>query len=100
MRYTTKRTKDFLLVHLIGRLSAEDHRTFAEIVSLINHAEDRHVILDVAELEDIDPSGFGMLIVANESAQRNNGEFRIRHASEHFKKMARRVHASRLMRID
>ena len=100
MRYTTKQTKDFLLVHMSGRLTAADHRVFAEIVSLINHADDRHVILDAAELEDIDSSGFGMLIVANETAQRNKGEFRIRHASEHFKKMARRVHASRLMRID
>lgn len=100
MDYTAKQTKDFLLVHVSGRLSHGDHRRFAEIVAMINRAGDRHTIMDAAALDEIDSSGFGMLIVANETAQRNNGAFRIRHASDRFKTMARRVHASRLMRID
>ena len=87
------------MLYLSGRLTHSDHRTFAEIVSRITKGGDRHVILDVGALEHIDSSGFGMLVVANEMACRNGGEFRIRHASPAFKELAERTHASQIMKI-
>ena len=99
VEYTIKKTKAFTVLYLAGRLTHEDHRTFAGIVSQITQGGDRHVILDVGGLEHIDSSGFGMLVVANEVAARNGGEFRIRHASAQFKELAERTHASQIMKI-
>ncbi len=99
MEYTIKTTKAFTVLYLTGRLTHEDHRTFAEIVSQITRGADRHVILDVGGLTYIDSSGFGMLVVANEMASKNGGEFRIRHASAQFKELAERTHASQIMKI-
>ena len=100
MQYTVKQTRDFVLVQLEGRLTSEDHRGFAEIVSRLSKAGDRHVIFDAGAVDYIDSSGFGMLIVANETAFKGGGEFRIRNAPEQFKQLARRVRAAHLMRID
>ncbi|MEI6557618.1 MAG: STAS domain-containing protein [Rhodospirillaceae bacterium] len=97
--YTIRQTRAFTVLYLSGRLTHEDHRTFAEIVSQIAAGGDRHVILDVGSLTHIDSSGFGMLVVANEMACRNGGEFRIRHASAPFKELAERTHASQIMKI-
>jgi anti-anti-sigma factor len=99
VEYSIKTTKAFTILYLSGRLTHGDHRTFAEIVSKITKGGDRHVILDVGGLEHIDSSGFGMLVVANEMACRNGGEFRIRHASPAFMELAERTHASQIMKI-
>ena len=99
VEYTIKKTRAFTVLCLTGRLTHEDHRTFAGIVSQITRGGDRHVILDVGGLDHIDSSGFGMLVVANEMATRNGGEFRIRHASAQFMDLAERTHASLIMKI-
>ena len=99
VEYTIKTTTAFTVLYLTGRLSHEDHRAFAGIVSQITHGGDRHVILDVGGLADIDSSGFGMLVVANEMAAKNGGEFRIRNASPQFKDLAERIHAGQIMKI-
>ena len=99
VEYAIKKTKAFTVLYLTGSLTHGDHRTFAEIVSQIIKGGDRHVILDVGGLTDVDSSGFGMLVVANEMASRNGGEFRIRHASPEFKELAERTHTSQIMTI-
>ena len=99
VEYSIKKTKAFTVLYLTGRLTHEDHRTFAAIVSEISHGGDRHVILDVGGIEHVDSSGLGMLVVASETASKNGGEFRIRHASGAFKDLAARVHASQIIKI-
>ncbi len=98
--YTIKQTKAFTILYLSGQLTHKDHRTFAEIISRIAAGGERHVIADVGALTDIDSSGLGMLVVANEIAEKHGGEFRLRHASEHIKAQASRVHADQIMTID
>ncbi len=100
MRYRTRQTKDFLVVFLSGRLTHAAHRTFTEITKLISNAGDRHIIVDVGDLDYIDSSGLGMFMVACEVSHRSGGAFRIRHASAEMKELAARVRADHIMRID
>ena len=97
--YKITTTKAFTVLYLSGSLSHPDHATFAKIITEIAHGGDRHVILDVGHLTDIDASGFGMLIVAQEVTTKNGGEFRIRHASAQFKELGERIHTSQIMKI-
>jgi anti-anti-sigma regulatory factor len=73
---------------------------FAEIVAEIVQAEGRDVIFDAAGVEFIDSTGFGMLVVAHETAVKTAGGFRVRNASGPFLTLARRVHADHIMKID
>ena len=100
MDYQIKQTRDFLVLSPSGRLTSEDHRNFVEIIHQIGSAGDRHVIFDAIDVEYVDSTGIGMLIVAKETALRNGGRFRVRNACNQFKELAERIHADHIMWID
>ncbi len=99
LTYTIKQTKAFTVLHLSGKLTHKDHKTFADLISRIAAGGDRHVIIDVGALRHIDPSGFGMLVVAHETAAKHGGALRIRHASTTFKTLSAYIHTDQILAI-
>ena len=75
MKSTTSTTNSELNIALSERLTFEDHDAFREILNSIKNAEQTHCSLNLSELKAIDSAGLGMLMIAFETAEKNNVKF-------------------------
>ncbi|MEI6985215.1 MAG: STAS domain-containing protein [Rhodospirillaceae bacterium] len=100
MEYIITQTIDFGLILVSGALTFDDHRAFSHLITEISAAGNKDVVFDAVNVEHIDSSGFGMLLVANETCHKGGGNFSIRNASSEIKALAEHIHISHILQID
>ena len=57
------------------RLTFEDHDNFRDILKNIKDATQSHCAMDLSQLKAVDSAGLGMLMIAFETAEKNNLDF-------------------------
>lgn len=77
MEYQLTDTSSATEVQLKGRMEFSDHRAFRDLVDKLGAVHSKPVVFDLSNLEFIDSSGLGMLIIARNLAQKKNVDFRL-----------------------
>ena len=77
MNYEIMNTDESVEVQLQGRMEFTDHRLFRDLMGKISNYSQKKLIFNLSNLEFIDSSGLGMLIIANNVARQNRVEFRL-----------------------
>ncbi|MBE7637718.1 STAS domain-containing protein [Sneathiella sp. P13V-1] len=75
MKSTTSTTNGGLTIALSERLTFEDHDAFREILNSIKSTDQNQCALDLSQLKAVDSAGLGMLMIAFETAEKNNIKF-------------------------
>ena len=70
MEYTSKIDGDRFVMALSGVLSFDDHESFRDVIDQLQAVEQPTIILGLDRLDAIDSAGIGMLLLANDRADR------------------------------
>ncbi len=87
MNYVTHQAPETLTIFLIGKVSYSDHLQFREISRACEGSSAPGVVFDMTEVDFIDSTGLGMLIVAGEEAKKQQKEFIIKNPNSQVKKL-------------
>ena len=77
MNYDTVGNADEVTIALKDDLTYKDHEAFNELLEEIDRSGVRKVICDLAELEFIDSSGLGLLLLLKSRCTKSGCEIRI-----------------------
>ncbi|MBI3444019.1 MAG: STAS domain-containing protein [Magnetospirillum sp.] len=61
-----------LCVKVSGRMTHRDHKEFREILARINEIRPPRVVFDLAQVEFLDSSALGMLLIVRDAAVQQN----------------------------
>lgn len=86
MEYQLRRDADAVEVLAIGKLTMRDHELVQEICGKFAGPE-RRVVLDLSKVDFIDSAGFGLLLVAQDHAQRAGKALSLRKPQGHILKL-------------
>ncbi|MGQ9365708.1 STAS domain-containing protein [Azospirillum sp. ST 5-10] len=87
MDYRIRSTPEATEILLNGRLTFADHETFRAVLAAVDGPAGHGVVLDLAELEFLDSSGLGMVVIARDLAQRKSLAFSVRGARDEIRRM-------------
>ena len=77
MNYEIRKLATGVEVGLRGRMGFSDHAAFRRVIAAFDGSPGQNVAFDLRDLETIDSSGLGMLIIAQEEAKKKNLTFSI-----------------------
>ena len=75
MKYEVYKSTGTTKVALEGRMCFSDHATFRDIIRGFDLPPGERVVFDMTDLDLIDSSGLGMLIIARDEAKKRQLEF-------------------------
>ena len=87
MNYEIRRAPDGVEIGIKGRMSFSDHAVFREVIAAFVGGPGARVTFDLKELEFIDSSGLGMLIIARDEAKKKQLTFTIDNARADVKRL-------------
>ena len=71
LAYSLTHTPELLGVHLSGCLDFGAHKIFQSLITELGSASpSQKVVIDLNELDSIDPAGLGLLLIAKDAAAR------------------------------
>lgn len=76
-------------IHLHGRLTFAENSAFRKVVETLEQAGRDQVVFDLAQLDYIDSSGMGMLLVARDMAAARGGAVTLANADGQVARMLR-----------
>jgi anti-anti-sigma factor len=77
------------IVRVTGKLRAPETRRLGQIVASLIGKGERRVLLDLAELREVDAAGVGELIQVFKAMRAAGGVLRIAHANRHVRRLLR-----------
>ncbi|MCX8507105.1 MAG: STAS domain-containing protein [Alphaproteobacteria bacterium] len=87
MEFELRNTDSILEVNLSGRMEFTDHIRFRELINSISNERSKSIVFNLSNLDFIDSSGLGMLIIANSIARQNKLNFSLRSPKEMVKRI-------------
>ena len=87
MDYIVNDTGTSLEINLSGRMEFNDHNRFRELVNSISGERKKSIVFNLSNLDFIDSSGLGMLIIAQSIATQNHLGFSLRNPKEMVKRI-------------
>jgi HptB-dependent secretion and biofilm anti anti-sigma factor len=100
MTIETRRYGETLEAGFSHRLTAADHGSFRDILSKVKENGIKRLILDLSDLDWIDSSGLGLLILAKEAGGKAGIELLLRSPKGHVKELLELGHFDRLINIE
>jgi len=86
---------------LLGRLDVEAHAEFAAAwEAALARPEVRGLTLDMGDVEYVDSSGLGMLLVLHRAAAARRVDVTLRACRPHFRQVLRATNFTRLFRVE
>jgi len=77
MRYEIRKAQGVTEIALKGGMSFSDHRAFQEMMAEFDGPAGHQVVFNLSELEYVDSSGLGMLLIADTKAKKKSLKFRL-----------------------
>lgn len=68
MEYSCASHDSGLSVHIQGRMTHSDYKGFREILQQINEAAPNRIVFDLTNVEFVDSSALGMLLIVRDAA--------------------------------
>jgi len=78
---------DGFCIRITGRMTHADHKAFREILGRINDATETRVIFDLAQVEFLDSSALGMLLIVRDAVVQQKRTVVLRGASGQVEKL-------------
>lgn len=72
---------------LKGRFTYADHASFRNILRMIGGGDLSHLVFDLSDVEFIDSAGMGMLLLANDTAEKAGVALKLRGATGQVKRL-------------
>jgi len=89
MQHSFEGKDGLVLVRISGRMTHADHKSFREILSRVNEANATKVVFDLAQVEFLDSSALGMLLIVRDASVQQNRAVVLRGASGQVEKLAK-----------
>lgn len=99
MEYQLKHAADAVEVLALGKLTMRDHELVQEICGKFAGSHSR-VIFDLSKVDFIDSAGFGLLLLAQDHAQRAGKSMSLRKPQVHVLKLLELGDFGRIMPIE
>ncbi len=99
MEYTIDKTADATVIELNGVLTFDDHERFKGVVEAITGAETDNVELDLTGMKMIDSAGIGMLLLANDRADKSGKAFCLRGVNGHVAKVVELSKVDQIIKV-
>lgn len=87
MDYKIRTEEGATEIFLSGRMTFADHEKFRNVLSAFEGPHGHQLVFDLSNLEFVDSSGLGMFIIARDTAQKRNLDFRLRGAKDDVKRL-------------
>ncbi|CAA7612249.1 Anti-sigma-factor antagonist [Candidatus Terasakiella magnetica] len=87
MQYAFESRNDGLHVKTSGRMTHADHKGFRDILGRINEAGPTRVIFDLGEVEFLDSSALGMLLIVRDASVQSSRTVVLRGATGQVEKL-------------
>jgi anti-anti-sigma factor len=87
MNYQIKKSPGMVKIALVGRMCFSDHAVFREIMKIFDLPAGESVVFDMSDLEIIDSSGLGMLIIARDESKKRGLDFIIENPKAEVRKL-------------
>ena len=95
MNYEISRSDAGMEVAIRGRMCFSDHARFREVVGSFAGAPGQEVVFNLKELEFIDSSGLGMLIIARDEAKKKGMSLVIENTRSEVRRLMDMAHFER-----
>lgn len=99
MKYEIRKRPGVTEFRLKGRMEFADHSVFKTLVEAFDAAERSDIIFNLDELDTVDSSGLGMLIIAREEAGRRGLRFALEKPRREVKRVMDLARFERLFEI-
>lgn len=90
---------DVFSVKLMEKLTFSDHVVFRKLIEEVKDAKSKTCIFDVAQMDMIDSSGLGMLMIAHDEAQKAGFELKISNANGPVKQLLKLSRMDQLLKV-
>ena len=87
MQFDVNKASGITTITLRGRMGFSDHSVFRDIIRAFDQAPGGTIVFNMGDLDFIDSSGLGMLIVARNEALKNEQDFVIEHVKYGVKRI-------------
>ena len=87
MEYTKKLKGNNCDIEISGRFSSEDSAQTQQIISYINDNKVTNLSIEMSNVDFIDSSALGQLLVIKDNIDKNHGSITIKGAKGHVKEM-------------
>ncbi|CAK0768396.1 hypothetical protein CCP2SC5_440017 [Azospirillaceae bacterium] len=98
MFYSAKSNKDSMTIKYIGRMVYKHSDVFKKSYDEISQQNKSTLVIDLSEIEFIDSTGIGMLLMLVKYCKENKINFSFQGASESIERMYRRVEFNSIIR--
>lgn len=89
MQHSFNAHDNILQVQISGRMTHADHRSFREILARVNEVAPRRVVFDLAQVEFIDSSALGMLLIVRDACVQQNRTIVLKNPTGQVEKLAK-----------
>lgn len=87
MDYSFEGRDKTLTIHVAGRMTHSDYKGFRDILARINADRPSRTVFDLSEVEFVDSSALGMLLIVRDAAIQNEVELVLKGASGQVAKL-------------
>ena len=88
MNYHIQTNDNTLYVHFQGRLQFEDHKEFKDLIhDIIPAAKQKQIVFNLSQMDFIDSSGIGMILLAHETIKEQEKSFYLSSAQGQVKRI-------------